>query len=131
MAIKCLDEGVDVPSTRIAFVLASSTNPREFVQRRGRILRTARGKSEAVIYDYIVVPPYERLSLKEDVDVSILKREMPRFAEFAFSALNEFQARSAVRDILDHYEMLNLLDEKPWDVYHNLRQWDWGNDEQS
>lgn len=131
VAIKCLDEGVDVPSTRIAFVLASSTNPREFVQRRGRILRMAKGKSEAVIYDYIVVPPSERLSLKRDADVSILKREMPRFAEFAFSALNEFQARSAVRDILDHYEMLNLLDEKPWDVYHNLRQWDWGNDEQS
>lgn len=131
VAIKCLDEGVDVPSTRIAFVLASSTNPREFVQRRGRILRMAKGKSEAIIYDYIVVPPSERLSLKRDADVSILKREMPRFAEFASSALNEFQARSAVRDILDHYEMLNLLDEKPWDVYHNLRQWDWGNDEQS
>jgi len=129
VAIKCLDEGIDVPSTRIAFVLASSTNPREFVQRRGRILRLAKGKSEAIIYDYIVVPPHERLSLKREADVSILKREMPRFVEFASSALNEFQARSAVRDILDRYEMLNLLDEKPWDVYHNLKQWDWGNDE--
>ena len=129
VAIKCLDEGVDVPSTRIAFVLASSTNPREFVQRRGRILRLAKGKSEAIVYDYIVVPPPERMALKKDADVSILKREMPRFVEFASSALNEFQARSAVRDILDHYEMLNLLDEKPWDVYHNLKQWDWENDE--
>lgn len=80
VAIKCLDEGVDVPSTRIAFVLASSTNPREFVQRRGRILRLAKGKSEAIIHDYIVVPPPERLPLKRDADVSILKREMPRFA---------------------------------------------------
>ena len=44
VAIKCLDEGVDVPSTRIAFFLASTSNPKEFVQRRGRILRLAKGK---------------------------------------------------------------------------------------
>lgn len=129
VAIKCLDEGVDVPSTRTAFILASSTNPREFVQRRGRILRLFEGKSEATIYDYIVVPPKERIALKREADISILKREMPRFVEFASSALNEFQARAAVRDILDRYEMLNLLDEKPWDVYHKLKQGDWGNDE--
>ena len=129
VAIKCLDEGVDVPSTRTAFIMASSTNPREFVQRRGRILRLCEGKNEAIIYDFIVVPPSNRLVLQKDADVSILKREMPRFAEFASSALNEFQARSTVRDILDQYEMLNLLDEKPWDLYHNLKQWDWGNDE--
>lgn len=129
VAIKCLDEGVDVPSTRTAFILASSTNPREFVQRRGRILRRAEGKSEAVVYDFIVVPPFERLVLKKETDVSILKREMPRFVEFASSAQNQFQARSAVRDMLNSYEMLNLLDEKPWDVYHNLKQWDWSSDE--
>lgn len=130
VAIKCLDEGVDVPSTRIAFLLASSTNPREFVQRRGRILRLAKGKSEALIYDFIVVPPLERIALKRDSDISLLRREMPRFAEFASSAQNEFQARATVREILDHYEMLNLLDEKPWDVYHKLKQWDWVDNEQ-
>jgi superfamily II DNA/RNA helicase len=129
VAIKCLDEGVDIPSTRIAFILASSTNPREFVQRRGRILRQHAEKAEAIIYDYIVVPPPHLISLKREVDISILKREMPRFAEFASSALNEFQARSSVRDILDSYNMLNLLDERPWDIYHSLKQWDWENDE--
>jgi len=131
VAIKCLDEGVDVPSTRTAIIMASSTNPREFIQRRGRILRLAKGKSEATIYDYIVVPPEDRWSLKKDTDISILRREMPRFVEFASSALNEFQARSCVREILDYYEMLNLLDEKPWDIYHNLKQWDWDIDEQT
>lgn len=50
VAMKCLDEGVDVPNTRTAFFLASSSNPREFVQRRGRILRRAPGKDEAAIY---------------------------------------------------------------------------------
>jgi len=125
VAIKCLDEGIDVPSTRTAFILASSTNPREFVQRRGRILRRAPGKSLAVIYDFLVVPPANRLALKLGSDVGILQREMPRFVEFASSAMNQFSARAVIRDILDRLEMLNLLDEKPWDVYHTLKRWDW------
>jgi superfamily II DNA or RNA helicase len=125
VAIKCLDEGVDVPSTRMAFILASSTNPREFVQRRGRILRKSEGKERAIIYDFLVAPPPERLSLKLGSDVAILQREMPRFVEFASSAINQFNARAVVRDILDRLEMLNLLDEKPWDVYHTLKRWDW------
>jgi len=125
VAIKCLDEGVDVPSTKIAFILASSTNPREFVQRRGRILRKSKGKDRALIYDFIVAPSSERMTEGLSSDVAILKREMPRFVEFASSAMNQFSARSVVRDILNHYEMLNLLDEKPWDVYHTLKQWDW------
>lgn len=129
VAIKCLDEGVDVPSTKTAFILASSTNPREFVQRRGRILRMAKGKERAIIYDFIVVPPPDRLALRISADVAILKREMPRFVEFASSATNQFNARSVVRDILNKFEMLNLLDEKPWDVYHSLKQWDWSEDE--
>ena len=100
------------------------------MQRRGRILRLAEGKREAAVYDFIVAPPPERWALKNGTDVSILKREMPRFVEFASSAQNQFQARSAVRDMMDSYEMLNLLDEKPWDVYHKLKQWDWSDDEQ-
>jgi len=129
VAVRCLDEGVDVPATKIAFVMASSTNPREFVQRRGRILRLSPGKREAVIYDYIVVPSSARAPAAGEADVSILKREMPRFVEFASCAQNEFEARQVVRDLLDRYQMLNLLDEKPWDVYHQLRQWDWSTDE--
>ncbi|RLC70297.1 MAG: DNA phosphorothioation system restriction enzyme, partial [Chloroflexi bacterium] len=57
VAMKCLDEGVDVPSTRTAFILASSSNPREFIQRRGRILRRSPGKEFSVIHDLITVPP--------------------------------------------------------------------------
>jgi len=72
VAIKCLDEGVDIPSTRIAFILASSTNPREFVQRRGRILRKSEGKGRAIIYDFLVVPPPERLALKLVANLAIL-----------------------------------------------------------
>ena len=53
VAMHCLDEGVDVPSTRTAYILASSSNPRQFIQRRGRVLRRYPGKEAAVIYDLI------------------------------------------------------------------------------
>jgi DNA phosphorothioation system restriction enzyme len=57
VAIRCLDEGIDVPATKTAYVLASSSNPRQFVQRRGRILRQHQDKDHAVIHDFIVAPP--------------------------------------------------------------------------
>lgn len=57
VAMKCMDEGVDVPSTRTAFILASSSNPREFIQRRGRVLRKYPGKEFSIIHDLIAVPP--------------------------------------------------------------------------
>ncbi|MBN1459273.1 MAG: DEAD/DEAH box helicase family protein [Armatimonadetes bacterium] len=125
VAIKCLDEGVDVPSTRTALILASSTNPREFVQRRGRILRKAEGKDRAVVHDFIVIPPERQTRGLSGAELGIFQREMPRFAEFASSALNEFEARAVVRETLDRIGMLHLLDRKPWDVYHTLKQWDW------
>ena len=55
-AIRCLDEGVDIPETRRAFILASSSNPRQFIQRRGRVLRRSPGKLEAEIHDFVVTP---------------------------------------------------------------------------
>lgn len=129
VAVRCLDEGVDVPSTRMAYIMASSTNPREFVQRRGRILRLASDKEKAIIYDFIVVPPDERIAYCTEADIGILKREMPRFAEFSSSASNEYEARAELRGILDRVGMLHLLDERPWDVYHSLKGWDWDEDE--
>jgi superfamily II DNA or RNA helicase len=122
VAIHCLDEGVDIPATKTAFFLASTTNPKEFVQRRGRILRKARGKTHADVLDFIVVPATEHAHLRREADLSLLRREMPRFAEFAASASNEFEARATLRDILDAFEMLHLLDLKPWDIYHQVME---------
>lgn len=121
VAVRCLDEGVDVPSTQSAYILASSTNPREFVQRRGRILRQAKGKHQATVCDYLVVPSLGS-STTHSVDVGLLKREMPRFAEFASAAVNEFEARAVLRPIVDAYQQLPLLELKPWDVYRELRK---------
>ena len=55
LAIKCLDEGVDIPEINRALILASSTNPREYIQRRGRVLRARDDKYSADIYDVLVL----------------------------------------------------------------------------
>lgn len=104
VAMKCLDEGVDVPSTRTAFILASSSNPREFIQRRGRILRRAPGKTSAEIYDFVTVPP----SISSDnvsfaTERGIVERELRRFAEFAETATNKHQAIAVVWRLAQRY----------------------------
>ena len=87
VAIKCLDEGVDIPSVTHALILASSKNPREFVQRRGRVLRRAQGKSLAFVYDAIVMPPDSPTHDESSPD-PITSGELARAIEFAQSALN-------------------------------------------
>ena len=84
VSIRCLDEGVDVPSADGAIILASSSNPRQFIQRRGRVLRTARGKKGATIIDVIVLPN----SSETDVPFSIVKGELARAWNFARNAQN-------------------------------------------
>src|SRR5699024_11635041 len=56
VAIRCLDEGINIPSIKSALILSSNDDYREFVQRRGRILRTYKEKKSAKIYDVIVLP---------------------------------------------------------------------------
>lgn len=86
VSIKCLDEGIDIPAVSHAFILASSQNPRQFIQRRGRVLRKSGDKQLAVIHDAIVVPvdPQE-----ESDQISLLKAEMIRALQFADAALNK------------------------------------------
>ena len=86
VSIKCLDEGVDIPAVSHAFILASSQNPRQFIQRRGRVLRKSIGKNLAVIHDAIVVPVDAE---SESDQISLLKAELVRALEFADSALNK------------------------------------------
>lgn len=112
-AMKCLDEGVDIPSTRTAFILASSSNPREFIQRRGRVLRMHPGKDYANVYDFITIPPpmsdLDEFSIR--AEQSILKRELKRLVEFADSANNTQAAYDVVWDLADQYNVLNALEE--------------------
>lgn len=97
-SMKVLDEGVDIPQTDTAFLLASSTVEREWVQRRGRILRHAPGKSFAHLHDFIVVPP----DLNSPAARSLLKSELRRASAFADLAENEFDPdgpNSVIREL--------------------------------
>ena len=90
IAMKCLDEGVDIPSARIGIILASTTNPREFIQRRGRLLRRAKGKTIANIYDMIVAPKFDSSDLSDVVNAArkIMEKELIRVDEFATDSVN-------------------------------------------
>ena len=57
LAINCLDEGIDIPQINKAIIIASSTNPRQFIQRRGRVLRSFKDKYKAKIWDVLVTNP--------------------------------------------------------------------------
>jgi len=109
LAIRCLDEGVDVPMTQTAYIIASSANPKEFIQRRGRILRNAIGKTHATIYDFITVPNLDQLSDKNSISVerSLLRREINRFTEFAELAENY---GDALAKMTEFKKRLHLLD---------------------
>ena len=85
VSIKCLDEGIDIPAVSHAFILASSQNPRQFIQRRGRVLRKSGEKMLAVIHDAIVVPVDPA---SEPEQISLLKAEMIRALQFADAAIN-------------------------------------------
>ncbi len=88
-SIKCLDQGVDIPKISHAIILASSQNPRQFIQRRGRVLRTCKDKYKAVLFDAIVVP----VSLESEPEqFSLLKSEFQRGIQFAKTALNSSAA---------------------------------------
>lgn len=112
VAMRCLDEGVDVPPTRTAYFLASSGNPREFVQRRGRVLRKSPGKEAATLYDLISIPPMSYIDMGRDNPEfeavrSAVKREYKRIKEFASLANNHYQALESLYEVLDKLEMLD------------------------
>ncbi len=87
IAMKCLDEGVDVPSAKNAILMASTSNPREHIQRRGRILRKSPGKEKAIIDDLIVVP--QSLNNLTMAERNLIKKELERYEEFMKSAKND------------------------------------------
>ena len=93
-AIKCLDEGVDVPATRVAYILASTMNPREHIQRRGRVLRKVEGKEFAVIHDFLVAPPSQKYRNHDMVE-----RELDRAKEFSDLALNKKECQNVLEKL--------------------------------
>ena len=110
IAIKCLDEGVNIPSIKTAFILASTTNPKEYIQRRGRVLRKFPGKDNAVIYDFVTLPrALDAVSSLTDEeikrDLSLVKNELARLKEFGRLSMNPMDAESLIWDIQDTYSI--------------------------
>lgn len=99
MSIRCLDEGVDIPAVSHALILASSKNPREFVQRRGRVLRRSPMKSVSHIYDVLVTPLFDPNEPPTD---AILEGELARAIEFGSHALNPGCIADLERLAIDH-----------------------------
>ena len=109
VAIRCLDEGVDVPATRTAYILASSSNPRQFIQRRGRVLRLFPGKTKAYIHDFFVSPPLEKVpEYSKDYNImrTLIRKELKRAEEFADLAENGPVAIAELSSIRKHFGVL-------------------------
>ena len=114
IAIKCLDEGVNVPAIKTAYILASTTNPKEYIQRRGRVLRLYPGKEAAYIYDFITLP--RELTTVENTSSELAKseralvvKEIRRMREFCHIALNPYETQMLIMDLRDIY---NVTEEK-------------------
>ena len=121
VAIKCLDEGVDIPATKRAYILSSTTNPKEFIQRRGRILRIYSNKIRAYIYDFMV-GPWKLINNVEDKYLKkLLIRELPRFAEFNSCAENKASNRQLLASYCEHYGFIDELDKTPYDIYNESK----------
>ncbi|MFW6002259.1 MAG: DEAD/DEAH box helicase family protein, partial [archaeon] len=107
-AMKCLDEGVDVPRTELAIFCSSTANPKQFIQRRGRILRNHDDKKFARIHDLIVIPRtdiYSDRSQTFNMEKSQVENEIKRLADFANMALNRFEAFEKIQDVCNYYEI--------------------------
>lgn len=106
-SMKCLDEGVDVPRSELAVFCSSTGNPRQFIQRRGRVLRMHPDKKMAELHDLVVVPEVSPNSSSYRMEQSLLRGELLRVNNFALLSENPSYSETELREVMDHYG-LNL-----------------------
>lgn len=114
VAIKCLDEGMNIPGIETSFILASSTNPKEYIQRRGRVLRKSPGKTYATIYDFVTLPrPLDEYSYPSSVqaELSLVKREVERMRDFQELSENPSEVTELIQAITEKYNLYMIGDE--------------------
>lgn len=106
-AMKCLDEGVDIPRAEIGIFVSSTGNPRQFIQRRGRLLRKSHGKHFAYIYDMIVVPKISSLESDEfyNLERSLVRNEMTRVAYFASLSQNFYESKTTLESVSKYFNL--------------------------
>lgn len=103
--MKCLDEGVDVPRSELAVFCASTGNPRQFIQRRGRILRTHKDKEYATIHDLIVIPEVNPESDSYRMEKNLVRTELNRVKNFAMLSRNLDYTIQELDEVLDYYKL--------------------------
>ena len=112
VAIKCLDEGLNIPGIQKAFILASSTNPKEYIQRRGRVLRKSPNKKFAEIYDFVTFPhDLDSGYVNEQTayyELSLIKKEVERMKDFQKLAENSSEVDKLITKIENLYQ-LNVI----------------------
>lgn len=104
-SMKCLDEGVDVPRSEMAIFCASTGNPRQFIQRRGRILRVHKDKYHAIIHDLVVAPLINSTSESFRMERNMLENELKRVRDFAGLSENADYALIELNDIISYYNL--------------------------
>ncbi len=102
-SMKCLDEGVDVPRSELAIFCASTGNPRQFIQRRGRILRKHPDKFMAEIHDLVVAPEVTPGSDSFRMERALLKGELMRVRNFSLLSENPSFSQIELKSVMDHY----------------------------
>lgn len=120
VAIKCLDEGVNIPSIKTAFILASSTNPREYIQRRGRVLRKFKGKKYSYIYDFVTLPfDLNDISLYDDEFIksfrTMINNELQRIKEFSSLSENEHESDIIINKLTNTFKLNEFEIEKEFE----------------
>lgn len=108
-SMKCLDEGVDVPRSELAIFCSSTGNPRQFIQRRGRVLRLHKEKVHAVIHDLVVVPEISESESNYNMERNLVKKELERVVDFSNLAMNKMDTYESLKAVLNYYN-LNLND---------------------
>ena len=104
-SMKCLDEGVDVPRSELAIFCASTGNPRQFIQRRGRVLRTHKDKRYAIIHDLVVIPETNFDSVCYELEKSLISTEIKRVRDFALLSENCNDTLNTLDEILYRYKI--------------------------
>lgn len=105
-AMKMLDEGVDVPRAEIGIFASSTGNPRQFIQRRGRLLRKHKDKVYSTIYDIVVVPRLDKSNSELfTIERNLVKNELTRVAYFASLSMNFYDSKDALLDLCKKYNL--------------------------
>ena len=105
-SMKCLDEGVDIPRAEYAIFCSSTGNPRQFIQRRGRVLRLHEDKTSATIHDLVVTPILNDIDSDTfNTEKKLVENELERVMHFASLSKNPMYSFEKFSDVCNYYDI--------------------------